>query len=113
MKKIYIETDDPRNILELIGVRAIPVENSSFNLPGGITLTLSKHYTTAGLDATALDVFVFVMSLASSVSTGIAANWVYDKLKKKNVTLRDGHKKKINIAITQIKILIESDYKEE
>jgi hypothetical protein len=84
--RLRIDTDDRRLAFDLMNNPPSVGSGSSTAIPGDATLTLESLFVRKALGLP--ETLEFVLNLGTGVGSGLVANWLYGRLKNRNVVLR-------------------------
>ena len=84
--RLTIDTDDTRLAFDLMGNPKQIGSGTVASIPGEATVTLKSMFGRRAFGAP--ETLELVLGFAGGVASGVVANWLYGKLKGRNVRLR-------------------------
>lgn len=109
MVDIEIQTQDRFLVFELLGKKSANL-NDSVDLPGNAKLSYTGSLIRKSFELP--EIVNFTLTFGSSVTAGLVANWLYDKLKNKTERITI-NRREIQLDNKEIKKIIEESIKIE
>lgn len=102
--KIEIHTHDTRLVGHLLEESTISVHDE-IQISGGVTLKYDESYIRKAVGFP--EIAKFALTFGSGIAAGVAANWIYAKLKGRNIEKLIIERTEIEIEEGEIKRVIE------